>query len=188
MRVPIGKRDLLEGGVAPSGRNWASNHRQDGVQLQTAGAQTSSATKIHLWGEVDANIKQHCCIWMKLEKLQRPRVNWATWLYVKDNSDLRLSGFVFDHLTVHFNCLSHSDYGLSERIYVGNWCLHFPSGWLALMSSKKWLCGVITGGQLHGAIRKQYLPTFQIISLKVCRPVERRASRYWGPRLQLKII
>lgn len=74
------------------------------------------------------------------------------------------------------------------RTYVGNGCLHFPSARLALTSSKKWLCSTITGSQLYGAIRKQCLPTFQIMSLKVCHPVEGRASLYWGPPLRLKVI
>lgn len=109
-------RDLLEGGVAPSGRNWPPYHL-NGVQLQTAGAQIATA-KVHFWPEVDANIHQYRCIWMKLEKLQRSKVNRATWHYIKDNSVLRFSGFAFGLLPVHSNCLSYSDYGLSERMWV----------------------------------------------------------------------
>lgn len=85
---------------------------------------------------------KYSTISLYLSETGEAAVNRATWHYVKDNSVWRFSGFAFGHLPVHFNCLSYSDYGLSERMWVTDayifplhdWLLHHPRNGYAARS------------------------------------------------------
>jgi hypothetical protein len=150
MQVPLGKRDLLEGGVAPSGRKWWSN-RHDGVQLQTAGLKSPppKTTPDYRLTQIFNNIALFKWKWRSCNV---PKWTGPLGIMLKITQSWSFLGS-FWPLTNTFQ-MHFLQWLQFMRVYVDNWCLHFPSAWLAFISSKKWLYIMITDGQLYSTIRK----------------------------------